>query len=302
MAKKQALGRGLGALLSDASTDVTSTLGVAKASSAVVGNIAMLKISKIKANPFNPRIEFDKEGLTELASSIKELGIIQPLTVRKLGNDKYQIISGERRYRASQVAGLTEVPAYIRIANDQAMLEMALVENIQRRDLNPMEIAFSYKRLVDECDLTQEELADRVGKKRSSTANYLRLLNLPAEIQNALKEKIISFGHARTLIALDDEEVQSYIFDMIVTEKLSVRKVEELVKETKEAQKATPEKKSKAKKEEALSFSQQKFKDDLVSLLNSKVKVKPSNNGGGNLVIPFKSEKDLERIMKIIDA
>ena len=302
MAKKQALGRGLGALLSDASTDVTSTLGVAQASSAVVGNIAMLKISKIKANPFNPRIEFDKEGLTELASSIKELGIIQPLTVRKLGNDKYQIISGERRYRASQVAGLTEVPAYIRIANDQAMLEMALVENIQRRDLNPMEIAFSYKRLVDECDLTQEELADRVGKKRSSTANYLRLLNLPAEIQNALKEETISFGHARTLIALDDEEVQSYIFDMIVTEKLSVRKVEELVKETKEAQKATPEKKSKAKKEEALSFSQQKFKDDLVSLLNSKVKVKPSNNGGGNLVIPFKSEKDLERIMKIIDA
>jgi ParB family chromosome partitioning protein len=218
MAKKQALGRGLGALLSDASTDVTSTLGVAQASTAVVGNIAMLKISKIEANPFNPRLEFDKEGLTELASSIKELGIIQPLTVRKLGNDKYQIISGERRYRASQVAGLTEVPAYIRIANDQAMLEMALVENIQRRDLNPMEIAFSYKRLVDECDLTQEELADRVGKKRSSTANYLRLLNLPAEIQNALKEETISFGHARTLIALDDEEVQSYIFDMIVTE------------------------------------------------------------------------------------
>ena len=165
-----------------------------------------------------------------------------------------------------------------------------------------MEIAFSYKRLVDECDLTQEELADRVGKKRSSTANYLRLLNLPAEIQNALKEKTISFGHARTLIALDDEEVQSYIFDMIVTEKLSVRKVEELVKETKEAQKATPEKKSTSKKDDALSFSQQKFKDDLVSLLNSKVKVKPGNNGGGNLVIPFKSEKDLEKIMKIIDA
>jgi len=196
MAKKQALGRGLGALLSDASTDVTSSLSVAQTSTAVVGNIAMLKINKIEANPFNPRIEFEKEGLTELASSIKELGIIQPLTVRKLGNDKYQIISGERRYRASQVAGLTEVPAYIRIANDQAMLEMALVENIQRRDLNPMEIAFSYKRLVEECDLTQEELADRVGKKRSSTSNYLRLLNLPAEIQNALKEKIISFGHA----------------------------------------------------------------------------------------------------------
>lgn len=303
MAKKQALGKGLGALLSDTKTDVTSSIGINEANVQAVGNIANLKISQIEVNPFNPRTEFEKEGLAELAASIKELGLVQPLTVRKLGNDKFQIISGERRFRASQAAGLTEVPAYIRIANDQAMLEMALVENIQRRDLNPLEIAFSYKRLVDECGLTQEELADRVGKKRSSTANYLRLLNLPVDIQNALKEKTISFGHARTLIALDDEEVQSYIFDMIVKEKLSVRKVEELVKETKEAQKNdVKEKKTKTKKADPLSFTQQKFKDDLASLLKSKVKMKLTDKGSGNLVIPFKSEEDLERIMKILDA
>ncbi len=303
MAKKQALGKGLGALLSDTKTDVTSSLSIDDNNTQAVGNIANLKISQIEVNPFNPRVEFEKEGLAELAASIKELGLVQPLTVRKLGNDKFQIISGERRFRASQAAGLKEVPAYIRIANDQAMLEMALVENIQRRDLNPLEIAFSYKRLVDECGLTQEELADRVGKKRSSTANYLRLLNLPAEIQNALKDKTISFGHARTLIALDDEEVQSYIFDMIVKEKLSVRKVEELVKETKEAQKqGGSETKAKTKKADPLSFTQQKYKDDLTEMLKSKVKVKLGNNGSGNLVIPFKSEEDLERIMKILDA
>lgn len=302
MAKKQALGKGLGALLADSNTDVTSKYENEESKGTLVGNIAMLSIDSIEANPFNPRVEFEKEGLTELAASIKELGIIQPLTVRKLGNNKYQIISGERRFRASQAAGLTEVPAYIRIANDQAMLEMALVENIQRRDLNPMEISFSYQRLVDECGLTQEELAERVGKKRSSVANYLRLINLPAEIQNALKEQTISFGHARTLISIDDEEVQSYIFDIIIKENLSVRKVEELVKETKEAQKNESTDKGTKNKTEALSFTQQKFKDDLTDLLKARIKLKPNAKGGGSLVINFKSENDLERIMKIIDA
>ena len=303
MAKKQALGRGLGALLSDNKTDVTSNLSIKDSGSQLVGNIANLKISQIEVNPFNPRVEFEKEGLSELASSIKELGLVQPLTVRKLGNDRFQIISGERRFRASQVAGLKEVPAYIRVANDQGMLEMALVENIQRRDLNPLEIAFSFKRLVDECGLTQEELAERVGKKRSSTANYLRLLNLPMEIQNALKDNTISFGHARPLIALDDEDVQSYIYDMIVKEKLSVRRVEELVKETKDANlKERTEAKIKEKKDDLISFTQQKFMDDLTSLLNVKVKMKMGNNGSGNLVIPFKSENDLERIIKLLDA
>lgn len=299
MAKKRALGRGLGALLSDASTDITSNLGIEQKEN-VVGNIAMLKINQIDVNPFNPRTEFDKEGLAELASSIKELGIVQPLTVRKLGHDKFQIISGERRFKASQIVGLTEVPAYIRIANDQAMLEMALVENIQRRDLNPMEIALSYKRLVDECSLTQEALADRVGKKRSSTANYLRLLNLPLEIQNALKENKISFGHARTLISIEDEEVQLYIFEMIIKQNLSVRKVEELVRETKDAQKNTSDKAKKSAT--SLSSSQKKMKSDLNTLLSTKINVKPNNKGGGNIVISFKSEADLERIMKIIDA
>ncbi len=303
MSKKQALGRGLGALLSDNNTDVTSNLSIKDSGSQMVGNIANLKISQIEVNPFNPRVEFEKEGLSELASSIRELGLVQPLTVRKLGNDKFQIISGERRFRASQAAGLTEVPAYIRVANDQGMLEMALVENIQRRDLNPLEIAFSFKRLVDECGLTQEELAERVGKKRSSTANYLRLLNLPLEIQNALKDNTISFGHARPLIALDDEDVQLYIYDMIVKDKLSVRVVEELVKETKEANlKERTEAKVKDKKDGLISFTQQKFMDDLASLLNVKVKMKMGNNGSGNLVIPFKSENDLERIIKLLDA
>lgn len=300
MAKKQALGRGLGALLSDSTTDITSNLGVEQKNN-VVGNVAMLSLDKIEVNPFNPRTEFESEGIAELSSSIKELGIVQPLTVRKLGNDKYQIISGERRFRASQIVGLKEVPAYIRVANDQGMLEMALVENIQRRDLNAMEIALSYKRLVDECDLTQEELADRVGKKRSSTANYLRLLNLPAEVQNALKSNEISFGHARALIALDDEDVQLYIFELILKEKLSVRKVEDLVRESKEVQKNnTPEKTKKTPT--GLSFTQQKMKDDLHNMLKTKVGLKPNNKGGGNIVISFKSEEDLERILKIIDA
>lgn len=300
MAKKQALGRGLGALLSDSSTDITSNLGVEHRDN-VVGNVAMLSLDKIEVNPFNPRTEFDSDGIAELSSSIKELGIVQPLTVRKLGNDRYQIISGERRFRASQIVGLKVVPAYIRVANDQGMLEMALVENIQRRDLNAMEIALSYKRLIDECDLTQEELADRVGKKRSSTANYLRLLNLPAEIQNSLKSNEISFGHARALIALDDEDVQLYIFELILKEKLSVRKVEDLVRESKEAHKnEVPSKPKKAV--EGLSFTQQKMKDDLHQLLNAKVGLKPNNKGGGNIVISFQSDEDLERILKIIDA
>lgn len=297
MAKKQALGRGLGALLSDASTDITSNLGIKEN---LVGNIAMLKISQIEVNPFNPRIEFEKDGLAELASSIKEHGIVQPLTVRKLGNDKFQIISGERRFKASQIVGLTEVPSYIRIANDQSMLEMALVENIQRRDLNPMEIALSYKRLVDECNLTQEALADRVGKKRSSTSNYLRLLTLPIEIQNALKEKKISFGHARSLISIDDDEVKLYILDMIIKENLSVRKVEDLVRESKEAQINQSNKTKRNTK--TLSASHKKLKSDLKQLLNTKINLKPNNNGGGNIVISFKSENDLERIMKIIDV
>jgi ParB family chromosome partitioning protein len=295
--KKNVLGRGLSALLENSGTDITSSFPADKANQNV-GSIAFIRIEHIETNPFQPRSDFEKEALLELAQSIKELGIIQPLTVRKLGYDKFQIISGERRFRASQIAGLTEVPAYIRIANDQAMLEMALVENIQRQDLNPIEVAVSYKRLIDECQLTQEELGERVGKNRSTTANYLRLLKLPAQIQASLKNQEISMGHARALLAIDDEDVLLYVFRRIVPEGLSVRTVEELARHSEEQ--PNPSAASKKKVEE-LSFDEQKLKEDLSSLFSAKVKVIKNPKGKGSIVIPFKSEKDLQRIKELLD-
>jgi ParB family chromosome partitioning protein len=202
--KQPALGRGLGALLQNSETDITSANG------ATVGSISMLPISSIEANPFNPRVNFEKEALDELSKSIQIHGIVQPLTVRKLGRDKYQLISGERRFRAAQLVGLTEVPAYIRIANDQTMLEMALVENIQRENLNAIEVALSYQRLLDECDLTQEQLSEKVAKSRSNIANHIRLLKLPAEIQVGVRDNLISMGHARALLAISSTEEQSF--------------------------------------------------------------------------------------------
>lgn len=299
--RNRVLGRGLEALLSDAGSvripknndqEIVSDHKVS-------AGIANILLSSIETNPFQPRTEFDKEALLELSMSIKELGIIQPITVRKLADNKYQLISGERRMRASIAAGLTEVPAYVRIANDQSMLEMALVENIQRRDLNPIEIAISYKRLVDECNLTQEELSEKVGKNRASTSNYLRLLKLPAEIQNALIHDQISFGHARALITVDDEDVQNYIFDLAVKEAWSVRRIEDAIRESKQVQVAnTPEKKEKV----SVSFVQQKYKDDLSSRLKTKVALKSNSKGGGNIVITFKSDADLERIIELLDV
>ena len=294
--RKRVLGRGLESLLGDSineRTKVPETVSEFK-SGAIIQEIP---VGQIETNPFQPRTEFDKEALLELSSSIKELGIIQPITVRKLSNNKYQIISGERRWRASQAAGLKAVPAYIRVANDQAMLEMALVENIQRRDLNPVEVALSYQRLIDECDLTQEELSERIGKNRSSTTNYLRLLKLPAEVQAALVGGAISFGHGRALAALEDEEVQLYIFNQILKESWSVRKLEEAISAAKNPTKI-PDRKSKA----LLSFEQQKFKEDLKARLDVKVDLKPNNKGGGNIVIQFKSEDELKRIMSLLDA
>lgn len=295
--KKRALGRGLESLLGDAISErkKNSTLSESKVSSH--SNIANINVNFIEANPFQPRTEFEKEGLLELSTSIKELGVIQPITVRKLGQDKYQLISGERRLRASQAAGLKDIPAYIRVANDQAMLEMALVENIQRRDLNPIEIALSYDRLVKECDLTQDELGIRVGKNRASTSNYLRLLKLPVEIQSALSKKEISFGHGRALAALDDEQVQLFIFEQIKKESWSVRKLEEEIRESKKEQPVV----AKSSKQN-LSFAQQKFKEDLINKLKTKVDFKSNNKGGGNIVIKFKSSEDLERLMGLLDA
>lgn len=299
--KKQALGKGLDALLGNMEADYSKSKKNFQTQQFVPenGSISEIDVTLIETNPFQPRTEFEKEALLELAESIKELGVIQPITVRKLADQKYQLISGERRLRASQAAGLTKVPAYIRVANDQAMLEMALVENIQRRDLNAIEVAISYQRLIDECDLTQDKLAKRVGKNRTSVTNFLRLLNLPPEIQSAIIDKQISFGHARALSALSDEDVQVYIKDKIVKDGLSVRQAESLVKESKENSKS---KKTVKKKESLLSFQHQKFQEDLADKLQSKIELKVDSKGTGKIVIPFKSEAELEKLIKLLEV
>ena len=296
MSKKPALGRGLGALLQDSETDITIRSS-AKEAGHIVGAVANIAISSIETNPFQPRTQFEKDALLELSNSIKELGIIQPITVRKLGYGKYQLISGERRFRASQVIGLTEIPAFIRIANDQEMLEMALVENIQRQDLDAIEIAFSYQKLIEECNLTQEKMSERVGKKRSTVANYLRLLKLPAEIQLAIRTKDISMGHARALVNISDEKKQLTLSRRIVKEGLSVRQVEDVVKERKTEERELILKKGGVSD---LSFSQQKIKDELTDFLKTKVQLQSNSKGKGKLMIPFTSEKELERIIELL--
>ena len=287
-AKKRALGRGLSALLEDAGTDITSKSNITEG--ATLGSVSMLPIHQIEANPFQPRTNFEKEALVELAKSIQEHGIIQPITLRKLGYDKYQIISGERRFRASQAAGLKEVPVYIRVANDQTMLEMALVENIQRRELDAIEIAISYKRLLDECDLTQDALSQKVSKSRSSVTNHLRLLKLPAQVQLAVRSGEISMGHARALIGLDEKK-QLSVFNKIIAEALSVRQVEEAVRGG-ESRKTNLPKKVPGE----LSFEQQKLRDDLSDMFGNKVAIKKDADGKGKLEIPFNSDEDLNRL------
>ena len=292
MTKRPALGRGLSALLENDKTDVSyqnETTELPK----TVGSIAEIEISKIEANPFQPRTKFEQDALNELAQSIKELGIIQPVTVRKLGYDKFQLISGERRFRASQLAGLIEIPAYIRIANDQSMLEMALVENIQRSELDAIEVAISYQRLIEECKLTQEELSQRVGKKRSTVSNYLRLLKLPAEIQNGIRSNSLSMGHARALINLDDEASQIALFKQIVNDTLSVRKTEELAKE----QKASSPKK-KPISNLPLSLVDKKLRSNLSNHFKVDVSFQRKEDEKGKIVIPFNSEEELAKILK----
>ncbi len=287
--KQPALGRGLSALLQNSETDITSMNG------ATVGSVSLIDIHLIEANPFNPRTHFEKEALDELRQSILTHGIIQPLTVRKLGRDRYQLISGERRFRASQLAGLTEVPAYIRIANDQTMLEMALVENIQREDLNAIEVAFSYERLIDECKLTQEQLSEKVAKSRSHIANHIRLLKLPAIIQAGVRDQVITMGHARALLSITDEKEQLIAFQQIIDESLSVRAVEQLVKPT--AKTST----SKPKTEKiGLSSSEQVFTSFLSDKLGSKVSIDKSESGKGKVVVHFSSEVELNRVMALL--
>jgi ParB family chromosome partitioning protein len=292
--KKQALGRGLSALLKDPENDINSATD--KNADKVVGNIIELEIDAIEINPFQPRSNFNEDSLRELASSIKELGVIQPITVRKLDFNKYQLISGERRLRASTLVGLSTVPAYIRIANDNESLVMALVENIQRHDLDPIEIALSYQRLIDEIQLTQEQMSERVGKKRSTIANYLRLLKLDPIIQTGIRDGFISMGHGRAIINIEDQDIQTDIYQKIVSQNLSVRETETLVKNYQESLK--PKLAAKAK---STSFEiPDSDKNSFNSYFGTKVDVKIAGNGKGKITIPFHSEEDFNRIIKLI--
>lgn len=287
--KKTGLGRGLSAILESPETDITSK---DISGNYVAGAIANLPISKIETNPFQPREDFDETALAELSQSILEQGIIQPLTVRKMGYDKYQLISGERRFRASKLAGIDSLPCYIRVANDEQMLEWALIENIQRENLNAIEIAISYNRLIEECSLTQDELSKRVGKNRSTVTNYMRLLKLPAEIQAALRDDSISMGHARSLINVDDENKQLLLTRKIIAESLSVREVEKLVRQL---DKIVPPGKKAAKI--ALPLKYEVMKDTLQEKLNRKIELNRNPKGKGSIVIPFVSDDDLQTII-----
>lgn len=304
--RKFGLGRGLGALLTDTpevnrernQTNTDSNSSVTDNPSAALGSISHIKVNQVEVNPYQPRFEFDENALKELSESIKLQGLIQPITVRQMGHNNYQLISGERRLRASKLAGITEIPAYIRTADDQQMLEMALIENIQRENLNAIEVALSFQRMIDECNINQEELGDRVSKNRTTVTNYLRLLKLPPTIQAAIRDNRISMGHARALINVADATTQLYIFQEILDKDLSVRKVEELVRQIKNGTNKPP---SKDKKPEAFSFQYQKIQDDLSSKFATKIKMKVQEGGKGSIEIPFLSDDDLSRILELLD-
>lgn len=293
--KRNALGKGLSALLENYETDVTSTpINANKNDLRVAGSISDISLDSIEANPFQPRTKFEESALAELSNSIKKFNIIQPLTVRKLGYDKYQIISGERRYKAAKTAGLLKVPCYIRIANDQEMLEMALIENIQREQLNAIEIAISYKRLIDECSLTQEELSDRIGKNRTTVSNYLRLLKLPAEIQIAIRDGLLQMGHARALIGIDENKSQIQLFHKIIKNNLSVRQVESLVRSLRDE---TVETRTKSR---ALKPEFKRVAYQLSTHFDSKVELKEFSNKSGKIIIPFSDKDDFQRIFELL--
>jgi ParB family transcriptional regulator, chromosome partitioning protein len=289
MSKKNALGRGLGALIDGVEKEVLEKK--------VEGN-NMVSIDLIDGNPFQPRSRFDEKALEELASSIKQVGIVQPLTLREAANGRYQLIAGERRLRAARIAGLTHVPAFIRTADDQAMLELALVENIQREDLDAVEVAISYQRLMEECKLTQEQMSDRVGKERSTVANYLRLLKLPAEIQLGIKNKHLTMGHARTLINIEDPKKQIKIYYSIIDGDLSVRSAEELVRSLNSEKLKDPAKVEKKKK---LNDDFSQLSGHLEKLFSSKVNFRINEKGKGKIVIQFDSPEEMERILGVFD-
>lgn len=289
--KKQALGRGLSALLKD-----TSNLNSASDRNAgeIVGNIVEIELGHIQVNPYQPRTYFNEEALRELASSIRELGVIQPITVRKVGNT-FQLVSGERRFRASKLVGKSTIPAYIRIANDQEMLEMALVENIQRKNLDPIEVALSYQRLIEEIQLTQEELSTRVGKKRSTVTNYLRLLKLDPILQTGMRDGFISMGHGRALINIENSDDQLAIYERILREQLSVRQTEKLVKILKEGSSSM----SSSKKKALPSYIKDSL-SEINSFLGQQVDITINSRGKGKISIPFHSKEDFERIKNLL--
>ncbi len=291
--RKTGLGKGLSALLDD--SEVAQPLRNQAREPASSGSIGLVNIADVKVNPYQPRADFDKESLRELADSIKIQGLIQPITVRKMDREGYQLISGERRLRASKLAGLTQIPAYMRTANDQQMLEMALIENIQRENLNAIEVALSFQRMIDECNLKQEELGDRVSKNRSTVTNYLRLLRLPPMIQASLRDEKLSMGHAKALLGLDEVEKQLFVHDEILNKGLSVRNTEELVRSLHKKSLVAP---GPAKE---VSYEYKKIQDDLASKFATKVKLKVGGNGKGAIEIPFLSEDDLGRILELLD-
>ena len=288
--KKSALGKGLGALLENAKTDITSNSNNPIQNQA--GLISRINISNITPNPFQPRIDFEKNSLIELSNSIKEHGLIQPITVRKIGRDNFQIISGERRYQASKIANINEIPCYIRIANDEEMLEMAIVENIQRKDLNSIEIGLSYQRLIEECNLTHEQLSNKVSKNRSTITNFLRLLKLPIVIQKALRDSTITMGHARALLSFSSEKEILQAYNKILSENLSVRLTEKM---------STTIKENKKTKKGILNRYEKRMENNISFQFKSKVKIKKKLNGSGQVLISFKNQEHLAKILDNFD-
>jgi ParB family chromosome partitioning protein len=289
MTQKNALGRGLGALIDGVEKEVLERK--------VEINLN-IQLDLIDGNPFQPRTHFDEQALEELAASIKKLGIVQPLVVRETGNGRYQLIAGERRLRAARMAGIAQVPAYIRTADDQAMLELALVENIQREDLDSVEVAISFQRLIEECKLTQEELSDRVGKQRSTISNYLRLLKLPAEIQLGIRNRHLTMGHARTLINIENPRLQMEVYYMIIHKDLSVRQAEDLVRTLQTEKIKDPAKKERKQK---LNEDFRELSEHLNRIFSTKVNFRINDQGKGKIVIPFENPEEMERILGVFD-
>ena len=295
MAKKNALGRGLDALITYNESEASGS-----------SSIGEIELSKIIPNPDQPRRDFSEEALRELAASIRSIGVIQPVTLRQLENDQYQIIAGERRYRASQMAGLQSIPAYIMTADDDETMEMALIENIQREDLNSIEIALAYQTLIKTLDLTQEQLSERVGKKRATVANYLRLLKLPAEVQMGVKDKKIDMGHARALVTIEDPVTQLQVYNKIIKEGLSVRKVEMIVREQNNAEDigqspVSRKKKNKFASSQIHSSDFEALKQHLSSYFRTDVQFTCNKSGKGKITIPFDSPEELERLIVMFD-